>query len=368
MKKVLIVAGALCIGGAERVCADIGLRADREQFQIDYLVFGENIGAYEPELNARGCSIYHFSPPGENHLRYYRKLLRLLKEQGYDAVHSHTMFNNGLNLMAAEKAGVPIRISHSHSIKGPETRGFVKNSYEKAMRRLILRHATTLAACGRGAGEWLYGKKVFEEKGKLIYNGIDLSRAAFREETRRRIRNALGVEDAFVIGHVGHLAPVKNQMFLLSMLPELLKTNPKTILLLLGDGPDRQKLEAETARLGLEKSVIMTGNVSNVGDYLSAMDVFAFPSLYEGMPLAMIEAQANGLPCLISDRIPKDIDWTDLIRRLAIDCAAPWISALSNAKRSHPEQYEAQLRSLDLDTDGMLNNMYALYGEEKHEA
>jgi glycosyltransferase involved in cell wall biosynthesis len=360
MKRILVIIGKLNIGGAERVARDIGVLADRECFEIHYLVFEQDIGPYEADVKAAGCRVIHMESPSRGYFHYFRSLIMLIRTEHYDVIHAHTMFNSGWAMLAGKLCGVPIRIAHSHSIQGFEKRTLLKSLYEKTMRRIILTFATDLVACGRDAGVWLYGEKAFARKGQLIYNGIDLETYAFNPAVRTGIRERLGLQDAFVIGHVGHLAQVKNQSFLLDLMPQLLQENPKTHLLLLGDGTDRLKLTEKIQALGLMGHVIMTGNVSEVGAYLSAMDVFVFPSLYEGMPLALIEAQANGLPCLVSDRIPNDAKITDLVVSLPLD-TEHWLSPLMQRKRDYSGHALAELKALGFDVEGMLQKIYALY-------
>ena len=362
MKKVLIIIGKLYVGGAERVGRDIGYFADPERFEIHYLVYGDDVGAYERELAEKGCRLIHMAPPSAGYAAYWRALTKLIRDEKYDVIHAHTMFSSGWAMMAGKKYGVPIRIAHSHSIRGNEKRGLVKNTYEKTMRRLVLRYATCCVGCGRGAGEWLFGAAAFREKGTLIYNGIGLDRFVFDAGIRRKRRGEAGLEDKFLIGHAGHLAQVKNQRFLLELMPRILEKKPNAFLLLLGGGADRAMLEEKIRELGLEDHVRMMGSVGNVHEWLSAMDVFVFPSLYEGMPLAMIEAQTNGLPCVISDRIPDDVHLTDLVTALSLeDSPERWSAAICGAARSDPARYAARMRELGFDTAGMLEKIYALY-------
>lgn len=362
MKNVLIIIGKLIVGGAERVGRDIGYYADKRKYMIHYLVFGDDVCFYEKELRDTGCQIHHMDPPMKGYLTYYENLCNLIKRENIDIIHSHTMFNSGWAMLAGKHQGIPIRISHSHSIKGNEYRGLVKKIYEKTMRRIICRYATNYVACGKGAGTWLYGKKFFERKGTVIYNGIELDQFVYNKYSRHKIREQYNIQDKFVIGHVGHLAPVKNQKFLLNIMPEILEKRPDSILLLLGEGQDRAMLEQKICEMRLEEKVLMTGNVSNVGDYMSAMDVFVFPSLYEGMPLALIEAQSNGLPCIISKNIPDDIYLTDLICPLQLENSnKQWIKSILNAKRNQPKAYGKEMYELGFDTQGMLERIYNLY-------
>jgi glycosyltransferase involved in cell wall biosynthesis len=362
MKKILIIIGKLCVGGAERVARDIGYYADPEKYEIHYLVFEDDIGDYEPELEQKGCKIIHMPSPGENHLAYYRDLSRLIRREKYDVIHSHTMFSSGWAMMAGKVCSVPVRICHSHSIRGNEKRGTLKNLYENTMRRIILSFATHYVACGQKAGEWLYGERVFRKKGILILNGVGLDRFAFDPAARSIARSCLNAESRFIIGHAGHLAPVKNQTYLLDRMPEILKHHPDALLLLLGEGPDRPALEEKIRALHLDNHVKMMGNVSNVEMYLSAMDVFAFPSFYEGTPLAMIEAQTNGLPCVISDRIPSDVHLTELITVFPLENAENrWVEAICASRRNTPETYLARMKGTEFDLTNMLHRIYALY-------
>lgn len=360
MKKILIIIGKLYIGGAERVGRDIGYHANQNRFEIHYLVYGDEIGTYEQDLAEKGCKIIHMAPPSAGYPAYYRALCDLIRKEKYDVVHCHTMFSSGWAMMASKKCGVSIRIAHSHSICGFEKRGIVKNAYEKTMRRLILHYATHCVGCGKGAGAWLFGEEAFRKKGILIYNGIGLDRFVFDPAVRSAQRTELGMEDAFLIGHAGHLAPVKNQQFLLELMPQILEKKPNAFLLLLGEGADRPLLEAKIERLGLQDHVRLMGNVTNVNELLNAMDVFVFPSLYEGMPLALIEAQANGLPCVISDHIPHDVHLTDLVKAMPLE-ESVWAEAVCAAARTQPGHYAALMRAMGFDTDGMLQKIYALY-------
>ena len=232
MKRVLVIAGALYIGGAEKVCRDIGLYANG-RCEVHYLVFGDRVGEYEAELVSSGCKVIHAAAPADGHMAYYRFLTQLIRSEKYDVIHSHTMFNSGWAMLAGKRCGVPVRIAHSHSaLEVPMP--FYKRCYEAIMRGMILKNATVYAACGQKAGERLYGRDAFAKDGILLLNGIDTSEFAYNEEARARIRMELGIQDRFVIGHVGHLADVKNQIFLIRLMPKLLERQPDAYLLLLG--------------------------------------------------------------------------------------------------------------------------------------
>lgn len=360
MKYILHIAAALRIGGAEKVTRDIGLYPDPAEYENHYVVFGDEIGDYEPELLRRGCRIFHIDPPGTSYARFMKTLQQILAAHPYTAVHAHTMFNAGWVMYVAKKMGVPVRVAHSHSAL--DTRGSVKVAvYEKLMRQLILHCATDLVGCGEKAGIRLFGRAAWEKRGKLILNGINVEAFRFDAGRRQAIREQLRLEDCFVIGHVGHLAEVKNQKFLIDLMPRILERKPDAKLLLLGEGEDRPMLEARIAQLGMEGHILMTGNVRNVADHLSAMDVFAFPSLYEGMPLSIVEVQANGLPCVLSTGVPKDVHFTDLICPLDLDAPERWIDAVCTARRCDSGAYVDIIKQYGLDASAAMEKIYDIY-------
>ena len=360
--RVLEIAASLKIGGAEKIARDIGFHIDSDFFQTDYVVFGDEIGEYEKELMKKGCNIYHLSLPSSGYINYFKELYRLIKGNGYNVVHSHTMFNSGWAMLIAKMCGVPVRISHSHSVDDQPDKSWIQRLYEKVMQLIIISFSTHYVGCGIKAGETLFGKTRYHKKGVTILNGIETKKFAYSEIYREEIRKKLEITDNFVIGHVGHLAEVKNQSFLINMMPEILKKKKNAKLLLLGEGEDRQKLEKLIVDLDLSQNIIMTGNVMDVNKYLSAMDVFVFPSLYEGMPLSVVEVQTNGLPCVMSDNVPQDVVLTDLITRLSLkETTDMWVGTICNSKRSTPYKYEETVKNLGLDSKKMVNKIADIY-------
>ncbi len=360
--RVLEIAASLKIGGAEKIARDIGYYSNSDFCQIDYVVFGDKIGEYEKELQEKGCNVYHLPQPSSSYINYLKELYRLIKRNGYQAVHAHTMFNSGWAILIAKICRVPIRISHSHSVDDRPDKNHIQRLYEKVMQLIIVSFSTHYVGCGVKAGEILFGKNLYHKKGVTVLNGIDTKKFAYSETNREEIRKKLEITNNFVIGHVGHLADVKNQSFLINLMPKILKKNKNATLLLLGEGEDRQKLEKQIIDLDLSQNIIMTGNVTDVYKYLSAMDAFVFPSLYEGMPLSVIEVQTNGLPCVMSDSVPQDVVLTDLIRRLSLKASEDvWVEAICDSKRCTPHIYEEKIRNLGLDSEKMVNKISNLY-------
>lgn len=342
MKKILIIAGGLQIGGAERVAANISKYAPKNQFEFHYLVFEGIENVYGVEIEAAGGTVFTVPSPANGYMAYIRALRRLMKEHRYAAVHSHTMFNSGLNLLVAKLSGVPCRIAHSHTTKTETSVSVLQKVYEYVMRMLIRMTATNLFSCGVEAGYWMFGKAAFDRKGIVISNGIDTDAFSWSAEMCQQIRAHYGLEDAFVIGHSGTLLPLKNQSFLIRLMPKILIQRPNAKLLLVGSGTQEytEELKQLAQTCGVAESVFFCGGVNNVFAYLSAFDVFVFPSLREGTPLALIEAQTNGLPCIISDRIPKDARLTDLITVLPLENEEAWVSGICGAKRNQRDYAE----------------------------
>jgi glycosyltransferase involved in cell wall biosynthesis len=314
-------------GGVETWLMHVLRRIDRRRIAMDFLVQTDRPCVYDEEIRGLGSRILHCTPV-HRPWRFMPELARILRHQGpFHVVHSHVHHFSGLILKCAHRCGVPIRIAHSHS----DTR-FVENGarllrrgYLRLAESWIHRHATTRLACSRKAGAALFGPKWEEDPAaRLLYCGIDL--APFRRAwDRAAARAQWGIpEDALVLGHVGRLEPPKNHAFLLEIAAEVARRRPSMRLLLVGDGQLRPQIEAKARQLGLAEKVIFAGWCGDVADVLGgAMDVFVFPSLYEGLPLSCVEAQAAGLPTFISDAVTGEVG--------AIDDLVTWLSSQASA-------------------------------------
>ena len=360
MKKVLIICAGLQFGGVQRFAANIIRYAPEDEFVFDYLVF-EGLGyAFAPEIESKGGRIITLPRPSKGYFQYIRNLLKLMKQNQYDVVHSHTQFNTGLNLWVAKKMKVPVRIAHSHTTAHEHRISATKRFYEKNMRLLIRHCATHQCACGQDAGHWMFGDTSFT----VIHNGIDADAFRFSNVNRETIRRKYDIpESSFVIGHTGTLSELKNQELLIRILPDILKLKKDAYLLLIGRGQNEfmEHLKSLVRQCGINEKVIFTGAVMNVNEYLSAFDAFAFPSLREGTPISLIEAQANGLPCVISDRIPKDAVVTDLVKAVPLEKREEWISALCQSVRRDSEQYASFLNTNGYGIYSAMEPLYQIY-------
>ena len=326
--RILQVVTYMGRGGLETMLMNYYRQIDRSRVQFDFLTHRAEPADYDKEIKALGGKIYHLPRLVPWSPSYRRALARFFREHPeYRVIHVHQDCLSGVILKVAERCGVPVRIAHSHSSSQDRNWKYPIKLYYK---RSIPRYATALFACGQEAGEWMFDGAPFH----ILNNAIDTRAYLFDPRRAAQVREALGIPaDAFVIGHVGSFAATKNQTFLLDIFFVLCRQVPEARMLLVGDGGLRGETEKKATELGLRDRIIFTGVRGDVPDLLQAMDVFVFPSIFEGLPLALVEAQAAGLPCLISDSIPPDCDLTPLVRRLSLkEPPEAWAEALLSAR------------------------------------
>lgn len=360
MKKVLIVSGGLQVGGAEKIAASISLNAPKDEFDFHYLVFEGIPNDYGSLITENGYKVITIPSPQKSYISFIKNIRELIGKYHYDVVHCHTMFNSGIILRIAKKMKVPCRIAHSHTTKTEYRISFAKNIYQHLMRRVICVNANYYFACGREAGYWLFGKRAFEKKGIIIPNGINVDDFVYNLDHRKNIREYYQVSNCFVIGHTGSLIKVKNQSFLLELLKQIVSIKENSVLMLVGGGADKQDLENKAVSLGIQNHVIFVGQVNNVNQFLSAFDIFVFPSLREGTPLSLIESQANGLPCVVSENIPDDVFLTPLIHQVKLDDPEKWIQEIISLKRKDKE-YSEEIKNKGYDVKTSFERIYEVY-------
>jgi glycosyltransferase EpsF len=320
------VIGRVVKGGVEAVMFNYYRAIDREMVQFDFIVDEDSPYEIPEDIQALGCKVFKI-PPYKRLPTYIRALEKVFKENRYEVVHSHMNTLSVFTLYAAKRAGVPVRIAHSHSTAGRgET---ARNIMKYTLRPFSRVFPTHLFACSEYAGRWLFGNKVFDSgRVTVIRNAIDTSKFRFNPVTRERVRRELGIEDKFVVGHVGRFMPQKNHTFLLDIFAEVHRRDPDSVLLLIGDGELKHSMEEKTKRLGLASSVIFLGARDDVHELYQAMDVFVLPSLYEGLGMVAVEAQTSGLPCALSNRVPEEAKVIDDVEFLPIDNISMWADAI----------------------------------------
>ena len=331
--RILHVLGTTNLGGAESRIMDLYRNIDREQVQFDFLVHmngkvyqkaiasgtaPESLrepGYFDQEIQALGGHVYALpSFRIYNYFGYQKAIKRFFHEHAgvYDVVHGHMTSTASLYLPIAKKQGVPVTIAHARSAGVDHG---VKGILTKWLRKDLWRKADYLLTCSGLAAQAVFGREAI-----FFPNAIDTETYRFNREERERIRKELGIaEDTFVLGHAGRFHYAKNHEYLLHIFAVFQKSVPNSRLLLLGDGPGLQTQKELARELGIEENVIFAGNKKNPAPYYNGMDCFVFPSRFEGLPGTVIEAQASGLPAMVSDAVAKETEVTDLVVWESID-------------------------------------------------
>lgn len=298
MIRVLQVVTNMDRGGLESMLMNYYRHIDREKIQFDFLVHRQERAAFDDEIEALGGRIYRLPRLVPWSKSYLSALNRFFDEHtGYKVVHVHQDCLSSVILKAAKQYDIPVRIAHSHNANQDKN---LKYPIKLWYKRSIPEYATNLFACGKDAGDWMFGGASYQ----IINNAIDVAAYTYDPTKRQEMRRQLDLTDELVVGHVGRFNPQKNHPFLLDIFTSLLKKEPDAVLLLVGGGEGMPKIQAKAQELGIAERVRFLGVRSDVADLMQAMDVFVFPSLYEGLPVTMVEAQASGLPCIISDKVP----------------------------------------------------------------
>lgn len=312
--RVLQIISTLVSGGVQKVVMGYGEYVRQYGVTFDYIVQGEGKAEIEEGLRTNGSRIFVFPSLSENPTAFFRQLRAFLKvHPEYKVAHVHLNYLNGIPLLAAKMAGVKVRISHSHSNRMASS--MAVKVFRAIGREFIAANATDFWACSIPAYRWLYGKKQKNEF--ILNNAVDEKKFAYNQEIRQKMRASLGFTDEFVCVCVGTLSTLKNQTFLLKVF-EALRPYPKIRLLLVGDGDKRELISAKVQELGLTETVSLLGDQADVSSILHASDYFLLPSLSEGLSVSTIEAQISGLPCLVSNGVPKDVKISEKITFLEI--------------------------------------------------
>ena len=308
MKKILHYVGSMNRGGMEMFIMNLFHHIDRKELMFDFAIHGSSVGDFQEEIDNLGGNWYFFPKMRKNPIKYRMAWRTFWKDHAgeYCAFHFHT--NSLANIIAideAARAGVPIRIIHSHSSMANKGRlqwlnDILHNLHKKRLPKL----ATHLFACSDKAASWLFGDTKIDSLPVIqINNGIDIEKFQYNETNREHIRKLLGLDSLKVIGHVGAFLPVKNHKFIVDVIDKAYEMDPSVRCIFIGHGSLFEEIKGLVSSRNLNDVILFLGPQNNVHEWLSAMDVFIMPSLYEGLPVSLIEVQANGLPAIISDTI-----------------------------------------------------------------
>ena len=322
-------------GGMESFIMSYYRRIDRERVRFDFLTNCPTI-AYEDEIRALGGRVYKICARSKN-IRLYREQLTAFFAQHaaeYQVFWMNTCSLANIDYLKMAKAyGIPRRIIHSHNSQNMDSalRGLLHN----LNKRTIANYATDFWACSRKAGGFFYSPAILaSDRYREIHNAIDCDRFAFDPSVRKSVREEFSLTDNLVIGHVGRLHFQKNQTFLLDAFARAHEIEPNARLLIVGQGEDEAMLKDKVAALGLSEAVIFTGVRNDIPRLLQGMDVFALPSLFEGLPVVLVEAQAAGLAAIVADTVSEEAKLTDSLTFLSLGAGADaWARILVNAAK-----------------------------------
>ena len=354
-EKPIIVAqvmGKWVGGGVESVIMNYYRHLDHSKVQFDFICDEDSTRIPYDEIKKLGGRVF-LVPKYQNFPKYLKALEKLFKENKYRIVHANINTLSVFPLYAAKKVGVPVRISHSHSTSNPKewSRNLIKN----ILRPFSKRYATDYFACSEIAGRYLFGNKAFDQgEVKIIHNAIDVDKFKFDEAARKKLRQEFGIKDStVVIGHVGRFVQQKNHTFLVDVFKEYHKKNPDSKLLLVGSGPLEDEIKKKVERLDLEDSVLFLGQRDDINKLYSVMDVFCLPSLYEGLPVVGIEAQATGLPTIFSNRISKEVIVSSYAKIVSIQDTGFCIEKINKTTRSIKKQrsYATVFEYMDINNE-----------------
>lgn len=312
--RVLHVLQRMEAAGVQVLLMNIYRNIDRTKVQFDFLVHYTEKQFYDEEIEMLGGHIYRLSVREDyNLIKYCADLNTFFNEHTeYKIVHGHMHFLGAIYLYIASKHGVPVRIAHSHTNNVQKD---AKKLIKAIMNNLYGKYATNLFACSSEAGKYMFGESQF----RVINNAIEIGKFEFKQENRIRLRKELNIDDKFVIGCVGRFEIQKNQKFSLKIFEEILKINPASVLLFIGSGSMEKEIKYIAYKKNIESSVIFLGNRSDVAELYHAMDVFLFPSIFEGLGIVGVEAQAAGTPIVCTDTLPREINISPLIYRISLN-------------------------------------------------
>ena len=364
--RVLQVLGGTSLGGAESRVMDSYRHLDRSRIQFDFCVHSQEEGFFDKEIESLGGHIYRVPRFQVVNWLAYRKAWKdfFREHPGYVAVHGHMTSTASIYLPIAKAAGVPLTIAHARSA-GVDPG--LKGAMTRFLRRNLGKKADVCLTCSRLAGEAVFGKKMVEAgRVTTVPNAIDAREFAFSEKKRKQKRTELGIgEQEFVIGHVGRFGHMKNHAFLLDVFAEICRKVPDSRLLLVGEGGLMDSVREKATSLGLSDRVIFTGNQAQVADFYMAMDFFVFPSIFEGLPGSVIEAQAAGLRCLVSDSVTDEVLITPLAQAHSLsDKASVWAQNVLERRSYEREQMEQAIKEARFDVSDQVKFLEKLYLQE----
>lgn len=327
-------------GGAETMVMNYYRKIDKSKVQFDFMVHRSQRGAYDDEIEAMGGRIYRMCPIYPQNFGKYKKMLKVFfdKHPEYKILHSHMSELGCYAFQEASKRGISCKICHAHNAPVRESMSLKEKGqliFRNYFKKKMLPYTDHLFICAEKAGNWLYGEEN-SDRFVMMNNAVDAEKFRFNEEERNKMRKALGVEDKLTIINVSRFNPQKNHTFIIDIFEEIKKQHPDSVLLLAGNGDLENSIKEKCKALGISDSVKFLGLRNDINNLLLASDVFLFPSLYEGLPVTMVEAQSSGIKCFISDAIPQQCVLTDDVTALPLQSGAKsWADEILKLKNGY---------------------------------
>jgi len=360
-RKVLHILGSLNVGGAETMVMNVYRGLDQNRVQFDFLVNGLEKGYYEGEIEERHGKIYHVSRKSECYWKYLKEMYSVVHRNSYEITHIHSenSFLAFVDLVICKLAGTKRVVVHSHTTM--DYRGGKLAKLSPHFSKILNRCADVKVSCGSAAAIWLFGQ---EEGVEIIPLPVDCEKYRLAIKKQNELKQKNDLLGCTVYAHTGSFSKVKNHKFLIEVFSELCKINPKSHLILMGDGELRPEIEQQICDMKLQNRITLYGVVSDIDEKLALADYFIFPSLFEGFPTAVLEAQAAGLNCFLSNTITEKVAISDLVHFMSLkDDAKKWAHDIALFdKNSLEKRLASNLKIADrYDTKKVIEVFYRLY-------
>lgn len=369
MKKILHVVGAMNRAGTETMLMNIYRNIDREKIQFDFISYSNEDAHYDEEIRNLGGKVIKLTSTTS-----VKELTKAIRENGpYDVVHAHTLFNSGIAMLAAKKCGIKNRIVHSHTTLDNSS-SIARKVYINVMRFIINKYSTQTLACSREAGKYLFGEKeINKPKYSYFPNLINYEELLYKPEREvDKFKEEYSLNDGIVIGHIGTLKESKNHKFLLEIAKYMTEQNIDVKLILVGEGSLRKELEDLTREYNISDRVHILGVREDINVILHSMDVFVFPSIFEGLGLVLLEAQAAGLPCIVSEAIQPEADLgLNLFTNLKLDDGVEiWVKHImkfANKKEISLDKISRAFEEKEYSKDRCISKLMKIYNIKSNE-
>ena len=328
---------------------------DKNKVQFDFLTFETKKLDFEDEFIALGAKFYHIKRPSRP-WDYYKELKKIFDETTYKAVHFNLSYNNFISVYLAKIAGARKIIIHSHSTEVDDKRygiRCIKRGIHQIGKAIIPKIASYYLACSTEAGLWMFKKSIMHSKNyHLAHNAIDVPKYLYDSQKNQKVREDLGIAlNDYVIGHIGRFSYQKNHDFLVRVFKKVLDRKPNAKLVLIGDGPDYDKIKTKVKNLKIEESVLFLGRRNDVPQLLQAIDCFVLPSRFEGLVISGIEAQAAGVPCVVSDVISRELDITGMVKYCSLDDISVWVDSIFKSKKEKIDRKTIGYKGYDIEQE-----------------